>query len=124
MEKPELPHEHSTNIEAVLRRMPDQGHFQSVADSFQKLGDSSRLRILWLLCHCEECVYNIAAAVGMSAPATSHHLRILRSSGLIVSRRSGKEVYYRLADTVEARLLHRAIDELFEITCPTGEEGI
>ena len=61
MEKPELPHEHSTNIEAVLRRRPDPGHFQSVADSFQKLGDSSRLRILWLLCHCEECVYNSAA---------------------------------------------------------------
>lgn len=54
----------------------------------------------------------------MSNPAASHHLRILKNSGLITSRRSGKEVYYTLADTPEARLLHKAVDSLFHITCP------
>ena len=86
---------------------------------FQQLGDPSRLRILWLLCHSEECVCNIAAAVGMSDPAVSHHLRILKKGGIIESRRDGKEVYYTLADTTQAKLLHRTIDALFEITCPT-----
>ena len=86
---------------------------------FRQLGDPSRLRILWLLCHSEECVCNIAAAVGMSDPAVSHHLRILKKSGIIESRRDGKEVYYTLADTTQAKLLHRTIDALFEITCPT-----
>ena len=55
------------------------------------LSDPSRLRIFWLLCHCEECVMNISALVDMSSPAVSHHLRNLKASGLIVSRREGKE---------------------------------
>lgn len=78
-------------------------------------------RILWLLCHCEECVCNLAAAVDMSAPAVSHHLRILKKSGIISSRRDGKEVYYSLSDTPQAKLLHHAIDALFEISCPTEQ---
>jgi DNA-binding transcriptional ArsR family regulator len=54
----------------------------------------------------------------MSSPAVSHHLRPLKNSGLIVSRREGKEVYYRAADTEECRLLHRMIEEVMEIKCP------
>ena len=42
---------------------------------------------------CEECVLNISAMLEMSSPAVSHHLRPLKNSGLIVSRREGKEVY-------------------------------
>ena len=88
-----LPHNHGQKMASVLEKMPAGEDFQSVAEIFSGLGDSSRLRILWLLCHCEECTYNIAAAFGMSNPAASHHLRILKNSGLITSRRSGKEVY-------------------------------
>ena len=81
----------------------------------------SRLRIFWLLCHCEECVVNIAAIVSMSSPAVSHHLRILKSSGLIVSRREGKEMYYKTADTELAQMLHHMIEKLGRITCPEDE---
>ena len=73
-----LPHNHGQNIERVLDNMPSAEGFQDISFLFQQLGDSTRLRILWLLCHCEECVCNIAAAVDMSAPAVSHHLRILK----------------------------------------------
>lgn len=114
----DLPHDHGQNIEHVLDRMPDIDAFQKVASWFDKLGDGTRLRILWLLCHCEECVSNISAAMGMSDPAVSHHLRLLRESGLIVSRREGKEVYYRLAGNEQAQILHRALDEMFEMSCP------
>lgn len=93
-----LPHNHGQNIERVLDNMPSAEGFQDISFLFQQLGDSTRLRILWLLCHCEECVCNIAAAVDMSAPAVSHHLRILKKSGIIISRREGKEVYYTLSD--------------------------
>ena len=65
----------------------------SLADVFKQLGDGSRVRIFWLLCHCEECVINISSMVDMSSPAVSHHLRQLKAGGLIVSRRDGKEVY-------------------------------
>jgi DNA-binding transcriptional ArsR family regulator len=57
----------------------------------------------------------------MSAPAVSHHLRILKKSGIIISRREGKEVYYTLSDTPQAKLLHRSVDALFEISCPTNQ---
>lgn len=63
-----LPHNHGQNIEKVLNKMPSAEGFTDIAFLFQQLGDPTRLRILWLLCHCEECVCNIAAAVDMSAP--------------------------------------------------------
>ncbi|MBQ8038952.1 MAG: helix-turn-helix transcriptional regulator, partial [Lachnospiraceae bacterium] len=70
-------------------------------------------------CHTEECcVSDLAAAVNMSSPAVSHHLRNLKQSGLITSRREGKEVLYTLAKTKEASLVHNMIDDIFEINCP------
>ena len=118
MSKAALPHDHGQDIEHSLEKMPGLEDFQIAADIFKQLGDGSRLRIFWLLCHCEECVINISALVGMSSPAVSHHLRQLKAGGLIVSRREGKEVYYRAADTQAARLLHRVIEEMMELACP------
>ena len=108
-----LPHDHGQNIEKVLERMPDVDECAIVAEVFKQISDG-----LWLLCHCEECVSNIAAAMNMSDPAVSHHLKLLKKSGLIVSRRDGKEIYYKLADTQTANLLHHIIEEMFRITCP------
>ena len=113
-----LPNNHGQNIDKILDNMPEVDQFREVATAFQQLGDGTRLRILWLLCHSEECVSNIAAAMKMSDPAVSHHLRVLRNSGLIVSRRSGKEVYYQLADNEKSDLLHQTIDSMFQISCP------
>ena len=116
-----LPHDHGHNIAHILENFPDNEDFLEAAAVFQQLSDGSRLRIFWLLCHCEECGVNIAAAVGMSTAAVSHHLRSLRLHGLIRSRRDGKEVYYTLADSEKARLLHRMADDFFEMTCPGVE---
>ena len=121
MTKITLPHDHGQNVERVLRKMPDQDACACTAEIFKQVSDGSRLRILWFLCHCEECVSNIAAAMEMSDPAVSHHLRLLKKSGLIVSRRDGKETYYRLADTDKASLLHRVCEEMFEISCPSEQ---
>jgi DNA-binding transcriptional ArsR family regulator len=114
-----LPHQHGQEIDRILEHMPDADSFLAAADIFQQLCDGSRLRILWLLCHCEECGINIAAAVGMSGAAVSHHLKSLRLHGLITSHRVGKEVYYTLADTAAARLIHRMVDDYFQMTCPS-----
>ena len=105
-----LPHDHGQKIEQELEHMPNVEEFQIVSDIFKLLCDGSRVRIFWLLCHCEECVINIATLVGMTSPAVSHHLRQLKNSGLIVSRREGKEVYYKAADTEQAQLLHIIIE--------------
>lgn len=116
-----LPHDHGQPPEPTLAAMPDTESFQTIAELLKQLGDSSRIRIFWLLCHCEECVINLSAMMKMSSPA--HHLKQLKSSGLIVSRRSGKEVYYRAADTQQAQLLHRMIETLLQINCPDPTIG-
>lgn len=115
-----LPHHHGEGQkEAFLKEQLNRADaFETVADVFKLLDDTSRLRIFWLLCHCEECVINISAMVEMSSPAVSHHLRQLKASGLLVSHRKGKEVYYKAADTEQSRLLHLAIEKIMEITCP------
>lgn len=116
--KIKLPHDHDVESSKILERMPADEHFQTVADLMKQLDDPSRLRIFWILCHVEECVIDIAAMADMSSPAVSHHLRILKTSGLIVSRREGKEMYYKAADTDIAQKLHHAVEEIMEISCP------
>lgn len=118
MPKRILPHNHGQNLEILLERIPESEEMRCVADYFKEISDVSRLRVFWLLCHCEECVSNVSAMMDMSAPAVSHHLARLRATGLIVSRREGKEVYYRAADTRAAKLLHRVIEDMIELSCP------
>ena len=113
-----LPHGHGQPLEKQAETMPKEEDFQIVSVLFKLLCVRSRVRIFWLLCHCEECVINLSSIVGMSSPAVSHHLRQLKNSGLIVSRREGKEVYYRAADTEQAQLLHHMIEKMVEIACP------
>ena len=119
MSLPLPPHDHGQPLERELEHVPSVESFQTVADIFKQLGDGSRIRIFWLLCHCEECVINLSAMVSMSSPAVSHHLKQLKAASLIVSRREGKEVYYRAADTAQAQLLHHMIEHLMELACPT-----
>ena len=117
-------HQHThthTHTHEAAKLAGQLGHiedFQTVSEVFKQLSDCSRVRIFWLLCHCEECVMNISALVDMSSPAVSHHLRQLKNSGLIVSRREGKEVYYKASDSEASKLLHRTIEEILAITCP------
>lgn len=115
-----LPHDHGRHLEERLNNITTED-FQIVADVFKQLCDSNRIRIFWILCHCEECVINISALVKMSSPAVSHHLRQLKNSGLITSSRQGKEVYYKAADTEQAQLLHIMIEKMVEISCPAHD---
>lgn len=114
----DLPHNHGQLIEKVMSQIPAEAEFQKTADLLRQLGDYSRLRLFWILCHYEECVINLSTVMGMSSPAVSHHLKQLRVSGLIVSRREGKEVYYQAADTEQVKLLHPLVEQLITISCP------
>lgn len=125
MQNKTLPHDHGTNANLVQNNFPTPKDFQNIADILHQLGDGSRLRLFWLLCHCEECVINLSALLNMSSPALSHHLRQLKAHGLVESRRQGKEVYYKAADNAKVHLLHPLIEELISITCPfpTSQEN-
>lgn len=115
-----FPHDHGTfpdGVQESLSSLSDSD-FDVVASLFKALSDSTRVKIFWLLCHCEECVVNIAALLDISSPAASHHLRILRDQKLVDSHREGKEVYYRASETEQAKLLHSMIEDAIEVSCP------
>ncbi|MDO4492761.1 MAG: metalloregulator ArsR/SmtB family transcription factor [Clostridia bacterium] len=116
----ELPHAHGKHLhtEDIKNVLADTERFGAVSEIFKQLSDPARVRIFWLLCHREECVVNIAALMEMSSPAVSHHLHSLTESGLIESRREGKEVHYRAADTERIRMLHGIVEQVMEVACP------
>lgn len=118
MNQTPLPHNHHENDEHLVETLPSRTDIESISDAMKQLGDPSRLQIFWLLCHCEQCVINIAAMVGMTSPAVSHHLKLLKSSGLITSRRVGKEMYYKASDTDLVQALHHSIETIAKIKCP------
>lgn len=115
-----LPHHHGEefNIDAFKEQLDRISDFQIIADVFKQLGDPTRLRIFWFLCHKEECVADIAFLMNMSSPAISHHLRELKASKLIVARREGKEVHYKASDSEGAQMLHQIIEQVMQISCP------
>lgn len=115
-----LPHQHNdiNEIKKLSEQLSKIDEFQTISDVFKQLGDTTRLRIFWLLCHCKECVTNISYMLDMTSPAVCHHLRILKNCGLIVSSRSGKEVYYSASNNKQSQLMHKMIEQVMEITCP------
>jgi len=116
-----LPRRHygSAEIQEIIDLMPDTETSKTVAEAMKQLGDPTRLRIFWLLCHTEECVTGIASLTDMTSPAVSHHLRLLKAAGLLETKREGKEMYYKAADTPLVRQLHHTIEIIAQITCPT-----
>ena len=115
-----LPHQHhSVEEEQVLiHNMPGDGAIGAVAEAMKQLGDPTRLKIFWILCHTEECVLDIAALISMSSPAVAHHLKLLKTAGLVTTRREGKEVYYKAAETPLVWKLHTTIEDIADIRCP------
>ncbi len=116
-----LPHDHGDikDVESFRKLLAETKGFDNVSRILAQMEDGTRMRIFWLLCHYEGCVTNISSIMGMSSPAVSHHLRSLKESGLIESKRVGKEVYYKAVKSPETDYLHHMIEDLMEITCPT-----
>lgn len=104
--------------EATLKRidesMPPEEELQDLADFFKVFGDATRLKILYVLLCSEMCVYDIAAAVGMSQSAISHQLRILKQMDLVKNRREGKTIFYSLADAHIVTILSQGLDHIEE----------
>lgn len=89
---------HDSLLKIVHEKMPPEEELYDVAELFKIFGDSTRIRILFVLFEQEVCVCDLASELHMTQSAISHQLRILKSSDLVKSRREGKSVFYSLAD--------------------------
>lgn len=86
---------------SILRKRAEKISDEGLARAEQRffgLADRTRLRILQLLEKEELCSCEVMAALDLTQPTTSHHLGILERAGLVLSRREGKWVFYRLSD--------------------------
>jgi ArsR family transcriptional regulator len=90
--------ENKTLVEKVKNEMAKDEVFFELADFFKLFGDSTRIKIIYILFESEMCVCDIAEILGMSQSAISHQLRVLRTGKLVKYRKDGKEVYYSLDD--------------------------
>jgi ArsR family transcriptional regulator len=92
------------DVERVGGRLLDARAAARVAETFKVLGDATRVRIVHALSLAELCTCDLAALLGVSEPAVSHHLRTLRQMRLVRFRRQGRLVYYALDDEHIQRL--------------------
>ena len=89
---------HEELVEKVNKEMPMEEELYDLAELFKVFGDSTRIRILFVLFEAEVCVCDLAQALNMTQSAISHQLKILKQNKLVKSRREGKSVFYSLAD--------------------------
>lgn len=85
-------------IEQIRANMTDTDSLYDLAELFKVFGDSTRIGILCVLFEHELCVGDIASVLSMGQSAISHQLRLLKSAGLVRSRRDGKVIFYSLDD--------------------------
>jgi len=83
-----------------------------LASTFKALSDPTRVRIISALSHNEMCVYDLAAAVGISQSAVSHQLRTLREMRLVKFRKEGRHVYYTLDDAHVHSLFDQGLNHI------------
>ncbi len=87
-----------------------------LAETFQVLGDPTRVRIVHALSLAELCTTDLASVVGMSESAVSHQLRTLRQLHVVKSRRDGKLVFYSLDDDHIRSLFQQGLEHVLEAT--------
>ena len=105
---------HDEVVQSVRGKLPDDDDLYDLAELFKVFGDSTRIRILFVLFESEMCVCDIAQLLNMTQSAISHQLRILKQSQLVKSRRDGKSVFYSLADDHVYRIINQGFEHIKE----------
>lgn len=107
-------HVHEDKVEHVLSKLPRDEQLYDLADLFRMFGDTTRIRILYVLFESELCVCDIARLLKLSQSAVSHQLRILKDAKLVRFRREGKTVFYTLDDDHVRTILALGMDHISE----------
>ena len=110
----EFMHAHDEIVERVQKEMPGEDTLYDLTELFRIFGDSTRIRILYVLFEAEMCVCDIADLLGLTQSAISHQLRTLKANKLVRSRREGKTVFYSLADQHVRSIIGQGMDHVME----------
>ena len=102
---------HENLLQIVNETIPEENELYDLAELFKVFGDSTRIRILFVLFEAEVCVCDLAKALNMTQSAISHQLRILKQNKLVKSRRDGKSIFYSLADEHVRTIIDRGREQ-------------
>ena len=105
---------HEDLLRIVEQTMPEETELYDLAELFKVFGDSTRIRILFVLSSAEVCVCDLARVLNMTQSAISHQLRILKQNKFVKSRREGKSIFYSLADGHVSTIIAQGRDHIEE----------
>ena len=105
---------HEDLLKIVNETLPEETELYDLAELFKVFGDSTRIRILFVLFEAEVCVCDLAKALNMTQSAISHQLRILKQNKLVKSRREGKSIFYSLADDHVRTIINQGREHIEE----------
>ncbi|MDO4965134.1 MAG: metalloregulator ArsR/SmtB family transcription factor [Lachnospiraceae bacterium] len=105
---------HKELLEIVNEKLPDEESLYDLAELFKVFGDSTRIRILFVLFEAEVCVCDLAEALNMTQSAVSHQLKVLKQAKLVKNRREGKSIFYSLADDHVRTIIQHGLDHVEE----------
>lgn len=105
---------HQELLSIVQEKMPEEEKLYDLAELFKVFGDSTRIRILFVLFEAEVCVCDLAETLNMTQSAVSHQLKILKQNKLVRSRREGKSVFYSLADGHVRTIIDQGLEHIGE----------
>lgn len=105
---------HEDLLKIVNETLPEETELYDLAELFKVFGDSTIIRILFVLFEAEVCVCDLAKVLNMTQSAISHQLRILKQNKLVKSRREGKSIFYSLADDHVRTIINQGRDHIEE----------
>ena len=105
---------HEDLLKIVNETLPEETELYDLAELFKVFGDSTRIRILFVLFEAEVCVCDLAKVLNMTQSAISHQLRILKQNKQVKNRREGKSIFYSLADDHVRTIINQGRDHIEE----------
>ncbi|MBR3750251.1 MAG: helix-turn-helix transcriptional regulator [Clostridia bacterium] len=105
---------HKDAVEQIKQAMPPEDVTTRLGDFYKIFGDSTRIKILYVLLQSQMCVCDISAVLDMNQSAISHQLKILKHSKLVKCRREGKSMIYSLADSHVESIVNQGMKHICE----------
>ncbi len=102
------------SADKVREELPEDEVLYDLAELFKMFGDSTRVKLLYILSVSEMCVQDLAQLLGVTQSAVSHQLRALKASKLVRYRREGKTVFYALADGHVRTIIDQGLEHVEE----------